>query len=192
VREVIRMAVLKDSHEILMTGEQLSHRPDLEPCELVNGRIVPLSPTGRAHGRAEARLTTRLSTYVEGAHWGEVLTGEVGIYIRRNPDTVRAADIVLISHKRLARCSSEGYLDVAPEIAVEVLSPTDRKGDLLMKIEDYFAAGVLRVWVLDAKQRRISVHHSSTNVQQLRTEDFLADDELLPGFRLAVSDLFAA
>jgi len=98
------MAVLKDSHEILMTAEELYHRPDLDPCELVNGRIVPLSPTGRSHGRAEARLTTRLSTYVESTRWGEVLTGEVGIYIRRDPDTVRAADIALISHERLSRC----------------------------------------------------------------------------------------
>src|ERR1700712_3815427 len=100
------MALLKDNEERLITGEELFLGPDLGPCELVNGRIVPLSPTGRAHGRAEARLTTRLSTYVEGANWGEVLTGEVGIYIRRNPDTVRAADIALISHERLARCSS--------------------------------------------------------------------------------------
>jgi Uma2 family endonuclease len=186
------MAVLKDSHEILTTGEELHHRPDLEPCELVNGRIVPLSPTGRSHGRAEARLTTRLSTYVESVHWGEVLTGEVGIYIRRDPDTVRAADIALISHERLARCNSEGYLDIAPEIAVEVLSPTDRKGDLFVKIEDYFAAGVLRVWVLDSRQRRISVHRSLTDIEPFVTGDALSDEELLPGLRLEVSDLFAA
>ena len=186
------MAVLKDSQEILMTGKELFHQQGLGPCELVNGRIVPLSPTGRAHGRAEARLTTRLSTYVESAHWGEVLTGEVGIYIRRDPDTVRAADIALISHERLARCKTEGYLDVAPEIAVEVLSPTDRKGDLFVEIEDYFAAGVLRVWVLDSRQRRIAVHRSPTDSEQFVSGDALADEELLPGFRIEVSDLFAA
>src|SRR6185503_2068946 len=123
--------------------------------------------------RAEARLTTRLSTYVEGANWGEVLAGEVGLYIRHNPDTVRAADIALISRERLGRCKTEGYLDVAPEIVVEVLSPTDRKGDLAAKIGDYFAAGVLRVWVLDSRQCRISVHRSLTEIQQLLTGETL-------------------
>jgi Uma2 family endonuclease len=183
------MAVLKDSQEILITGEELYHRPHCEPCELVNGRIVLLSPTGRAHGRAEARLTTRLSTYVDANNQGEVLTGDVGIYIRRDPDTVRAADVAFISHGRLARCKAEGYLDVAPEIVVEVLSPTDRRGEVTEKIQDYFSAGVLRVWVLDSKQRRILVHRSLTDVQQIRMGEILTD-ELLPGFRVVVADLF--
>jgi len=61
-----------------------------------------------------------------------------------------------------------------------------------VKVDDYFSAGVLRVWVLDAKQRRISVHRSSTLVHQLGMNDVLSDEELLPGFRLEVSELFAA
>lgn len=185
------MALLKDS-ERLITGEELFHSPDLGPCELVDGRIVPTMPTGRVHGRSEARLTARLSTYVEGHDKGEVLTGEIGIYIRRNPDTVRAADIAFISHGRLARCKAEGYLDVAPEIVVEVLSPNDRRGDLAEKIQDYFSAGVDRVWVLDSKQRCISVYRALSNIRELRPGDVLGDEELLPGFRVAVADLFRA
>src|SRR5882757_803435 len=104
---MVRGGRSQDSPGILLTGDELYRRPDHGPCELVNGRIVPLPPAGRADARAAARLTTRLSTYVESAHWGEVLTGEVGVYIRRNPDTVRAADIALISHQRLERCKSE-------------------------------------------------------------------------------------
>ncbi|HEY0513444.1 MAG TPA: Uma2 family endonuclease [Thermoanaerobaculia bacterium] len=184
------MAVLKDSREILMSGEELFLRPDLEPCELVNGRIVPLSPTGGIHGRAEARLTTRLSTFVESSQRGEVLTGEVGIYIRRDPDTVRAADVVFISKERWARYRPEGYLNVAPEIVVEVLSPGDRRGELAEKLQDYFSAGVDRVWVLDSKQRRISAYRSLTDVQHFQVGDILTDEELLPGFSLAIADLF--
>lgn len=184
------MAVLKDSQEVLITGEELYQMPDLGRCELVDGRIVPLSPTGRPHGRATARLTTRLSNFVESHDLGEVLTTDPGVYTRRDPDTVRAPDVTFISHDRLAGCKEDGYLDVAPEIVVEVLSPTDRKGQVARKIEEYLAARVLRVWVLDSKRRQILVHRSNTDVQQFGIGDTLTDEELLPGFRLALSDLF--
>jgi Uma2 family endonuclease len=184
------MAVLKDSQELLITGEELYLRPSLEPCELVNGRIVPLSPTGRFHGVAESRFAMRLSIYAESSGKGIVMTGEVGVYIRHDPDTVRAADIAFISNERWARCESPGYLDVAPEIAVEILSPTDRWSDVKVKLQDYFSAGVDRVWVMDSKQRRISAYRSLTDVQQFQVGDILADEELLPGFSLAIADLF--
>jgi Uma2 family endonuclease len=184
------MALPKDTGERLITGEELFRSPNLGPCELVDGRIVPLRPTGRIHGRPEARLTSRLLNFVESHDKGEVLAGEIGIYVRRNPDTVRMADIVFISHSRMARCKAEGYLDVAPEIVVEALSPNDRQGDLAEKIQDYFSAGVDRVWVLDSRQRCISVYRSVSDVQELRPGDVLTEEDLLPGFRLAVGDLF--
>jgi Uma2 family endonuclease len=178
----------KNNEERLITGEELFRSPNLGPCELVDGRIVPLRPTGRIHGRSEDRLTSRLLNFVESHDKGEVLAGEIGIYIRRNPDTVRMADIVFISHSRMARCKAEGYLDVAPEIVVEVLSPNDRPGD---KIQDYFSAGVDRVWVLDSRQRCIFVYRTPSDIQELRTGDVLSDEDLLPGFRLAIGDLFS-
>jgi Uma2 family endonuclease len=185
------MAPPKNDEERLITGEELFRSPDLGPCELVDGRIVPLRPRGRIHGRPEARLTSRLLNFVESHDRGEVLAGEIGIYIRRNPDTVRAADVVFISHNRMARCKGEGYLDVAPEIVVEVLSPNDHRGDLAEKIQDYFSAGVDRVWVLDSRQRCISVYRALSNIRELRPGDVLIEEELLPGFRLAVGDLFS-
>src|SRR4051794_32454370 len=123
------MAVLKDSQETLVTGEELYLMPDLGRCELVDGRIVPLSPTGRVHGRSAAGLASDLSMYVKANDKGEVLA-EVGVYIRRDPDTVRAPDIAFISHERLAGCKDEGYLDVAPEIIVEILSPANSRREI--------------------------------------------------------------
>jgi Uma2 family endonuclease len=185
------MALLQKSEDSLMTGEELLHRPDLEPCELVNGRIVALSPTGRGHGTAEAKLTARLTTYAEATGGGEVMTGEVGIFIRRNPDTVRAADILFISNERLARCAPSGYLDVAPELVVEVFSPTDRWSEVMEKLGDYFSAGVDRVWVLVPNLRRILAYRSSTDFIQLDQGQILTDEELLPGFSVPVAELFA-
>jgi Uma2 family endonuclease len=184
------MALLKNHEEVWMTGEELFRRPDLEPCELVRGRIVALSPTGYGHGAVEAKLTTRLTIYAEATGQGEVVNGEVGIFIRRDPDTVRAADILFISRERLARCSSKSYLDVAPELVVEVLSPDDRWTDVTEKLEDYFSAGVDRVWVLVPKLRRALIYRSLTEVTQLNADQILTDEEVLPGFSVPVADLF--
>lgn len=114
----------------------------------------------------------------------------MGIYIRRNPDTVRGPDLLFISHERYARRQTGAYLTVAPELVVEVLSPEDRPGAVREKLADYFSAGIDRAWVVDPKERRILVYRSLTDVQELRVGDTVTDEELLPGFRLSVSELF--
>jgi Putative restriction endonuclease len=96
------MALLKESEAVLMSGEDLFRRPDLGPCELVNGRIVPLPPTGPDHGFVESNFAGELRSWARSTGLGRVLTGEVGLYVRRNPDTVRGADVVYISNGRYA------------------------------------------------------------------------------------------
>ncbi len=184
------MAVLGKSKEALMSGEELFHRPDLELCELVEGRIVPLVPTGYAHGEVEVRLGARLLAWAEATGRGRVFSGEVGIYLRRNPDTVRAADVLYLSNERYARRGPSGYLDVAPELVVEVLSPDDRWSEVTGKLEDYFAAGVDAVWMVDPRRRQVFVYRSPTGMQPLGEGQTLADPDLLPGFSLPLSDLF--
>jgi Uma2 family endonuclease len=185
------MAVTEQVEQGLVTGEELYRRPDLGPCELVDGRIVPMSPTGSRHGSLEASLAASLLAYARETGRGKVLSGEVGIYVRRNPDTVRAADVLFISNERWARRGSEGYLDVAPELVVEILSPDDRWSDVTAKLADYFAAGVEVVWVVDPSLRKVFAYRSLTEVRQFGEGDLLLDEELLPGFSLRLADLFA-
>src|SRR5437660_12854443 len=111
------MALLKDS-ERLITGEELFHSPDLGPYELVNGRVVPTMPTGDEHGDVEAELLMRLRVYGKETGRGRAGGGEVGIYIRRDPDTVRAADVVFISNAGDLRPRPQGYFVIAPEPGV--------------------------------------------------------------------------
>jgi Uma2 family endonuclease len=184
------MALLQKSEDRLMTGEELLHRPDLNPCELVNGRVVPTMPTGAEHGDVEAELAMRLRAYGKETQRGRAVGGEVGIYIRRNPDTVRAADVVFISRERDLRPRAKGYFEVAPELVVEVLSPDDRMSRMREKLRDYFSAGVEVVWVVDPASRRVLVHRSLTNVTSFDQQQTLTDDELLPGFSVRVSELF--
>ena len=112
----------------LFTAEELAVMRDTGPCELINGRIVPMTPTGDEHGAIEANIAAELRAYARDHNLGKVRSGEVGVFVRRNPDTVRAADVLYISHERYARKTSNVFLDVEPELIVEILS--ERQLDL--------------------------------------------------------------
>ena len=165
--------------------------PELNPCELVAGRVVPMTPTNPTHGRIEANVAAALKHFVRTQNLGVVMAGEVGVFTGRNPDTVRAADVLFLSHDRNARRErQEGFLDVAPELTVEVLSPTDRPDQVRRKLGEYFAAGVLQVWVIDPATRTVQVHHCGGEPKSLAPGATLTGWDLFPGFRLPVDDIF--
>ncbi len=176
----------------LITGEELLAMGDIGPCELIDGEIVPMSPTGGVHGWIESTLGRALGTFVEERDLGWVMGGEVGIYIRRNPDRVRGADVAFWSHERLPEGPPPGFLDVAPELVVEVISPTDRWRDIREKIGEYFAIGVDRVWVVEPPTRSVLVYESPTTQRQLGEGDILEGEGVLEGFSLPVARLFAS
>jgi Uma2 family endonuclease len=184
------MALLRSDRETLMTADELSRLPDLGPSELVEGRVVLMSPTGFSHGDVELGHGSELRLRARKSGRGKVVGGEVGIFIRRDPDTVRAADLLYISHERLATRGPSAYLDVAPELAVEILSPDDRWSDVMEKVSDYFSAGVIRVWILDSRLRKVFAYQSLNEVHTFEEGDVLSDEELLPGFSCRIADLF--
>ncbi len=177
--------------ETLITGEALAEMGDIGRCELVEGEIVMKSPTGWRHGKYERRLGQWLGEFVDEHALGEVMVGEVGFYTRRNPDTVRGADVIFISNERLAQVKSASFLDVAPELVVEVMSPDDRWSEVKQKIREYFAAGVNLVWVADPADKTVSVYRALTEVSLLAETDTLNGEEILPGFSAAIAALFA-
>jgi hypothetical protein len=106
--------------EALITGDELARMPNHDLCELIDGRIVPMSPTNPEHGRIELNIGSVLRQFTRAHNLGNVMTGEVGIFTRRNPDRVRAADVAFITHRRYTnRTKSRGFLDVAPELVVD-------------------------------------------------------------------------
>jgi Uma2 family endonuclease len=121
---------------------------------------------------------------------GKVRVGEVGIYIRRDPDTVRAADVLYISNERYAGKRSSSYLDVAPELVVEILSPNDSWSNVAQKLRDYFSIGVKAIWVVDPEVRLIYAYRSMTAVREFTEQDELIEEEVLPGFHVPVAELF--
>lgn len=173
----------------LVSGEQLAAMGDLGPCELIDGRIVRMAPTGFMHGAYEVELAQCLREYARRTGAGKVVAGEVGIYIRRLPDRIRAADVAFISNERFAQIRSSSYLDIAPDVVVEVLSPEDTWTQTTDKLRDYFSIGVRSVWVADPKSRSIFVYHALTSVREFGADETLVD-EVLPGFATGVGELF--
>ena len=184
------MALLQRRQDQLITGEELSRMPDLGPCELVEGRIVPMPPTNYVHGEIETDVSAALKAFARATGKGRVMGGEVGIYVRRDPDTVRAADVLFISNERYTRRDSKSYLDVPPELVVEILSPDDLWSEVMEKLDEYFAAGVDAVWILDPRRKAVFSYRSLTEVRLLGEEQVLTEEEILPGFAHPVSGFF--
>ncbi len=174
----------------LITGEELLAMGDIGRCELVEGRIVMLSPVGYPHGIIEGNFFAALREFVASRKLGVVMVGETGIYTRRKPDTVRGADVLFVSNERFAKAKSKGFLDVAPDLVVEVMSPDDRWSEINRKLAEYFAVGVRLVWVADPDSKIVFAYRSMTDVRQFTEKDLLTSDDVLPGFSVSVTDLF--
>lgn len=174
----------------LITGEELLAMGDIGRCELIDGRIVFMSPAGGEHGFVEFNLGAELRAFVRQQQLGWVLGGETGIYIRRNPDRVRGADVVFISKEKLPNLPG-GFLEVAPELVVEIISPNDRWQDMREKLADYFSIGVEQVWVVEPASRKVLLYRSLTDIQEFAEHETLVGEGILAGFKLNVIELFA-
>ncbi len=175
--------------EHFVSGEELLLL-SVGPCELVEGRIEPMSPTGGEHGWIEGTLVSVLRAFVTEHKLGWVMNGEVGLYTRRNPDSVRGADVAFVSRRRLPERPPRGYLEVAPELIVEILSPDDRWQEVSRKIAEYFAAGVERVWIVEPRNRAVLVYRSASESVRLGADDVLEGENVLAGLQVLVRTLF--
>jgi Uma2 family endonuclease len=159
--------------------------------ELVEGELREMSPAGWRHGKVTSRLNARLDAYVEEHDLGVVFGAETGFRLASDPDTVRAPDISFVANQNLPdQEPREGYWPGAPDLAVEVLSPGDRTGEVDDKIEAWLSAGCAAVWLVNPRSKTVAIHRSSTDIQVFAAGDVLLGDPVVPGFSCAVADLF--
>jgi len=161
--------------------------------ELVDGRIIEMGPPGGAHGKIVSRICVRLSEHVNRAGAGEVLVGDVGFVLSlpADPERVRAADVAYVSRARLPGGEvPDGYLTGAPDLAVEVLSPSDDPIDIQQKVQDFLAAGALLVWIVAPRARTVTVYRPDGSARFLRDEDVLDGEQVLPGLAVPLTELF--
>lgn len=163
---------------------------DIGPCELVEGRIVPMSPSGGLHGKYEFTVAHALGAFAGPRRLGQVFVGETGLYTRRGPDTVRGADVAFLSRDRLPGNPPRGFLTVAPELVVEVVSDDSKWVDLRRKIDEYFAIGVERVWIVEPDLETVLVYRGPADMVKLGKGDVLRGEGVLDGFELPLATLF--
>ncbi len=185
------MSPVSDTAKLVTATDLMEMPEDGYRYELVHGQLVHDRPPGPRHGATASRLQRRLGTWAEEQGGGEVFAAETGFKLRSDPDTVRAPDISFVATQRLPAAGlPDDYLG-APDVAIEVLSPSDRQSAIAEKIQDYLSAGCQQVWVVSIEMRTVTVYKTETDVSVYTAADTLDGDGPLAGFQFDVADIFA-
>jgi Uma2 family endonuclease len=160
-------------------------------AELVRGELRVTPPPGPRHGIVWVNLTTQLNQHVRKAGLGQVFS-ESSFELVELPRTVRAPDVAFVRKERLPPGAiDETRLKVAPDLAAEILSPSETASRLDEKLDDYVASHIPLVWVIDPKRRTVMVIDADAPVRWLRDGDTLDAGRIVQGFTCPVSELFA-
>ncbi|MBI2567471.1 MAG: Uma2 family endonuclease [Candidatus Schekmanbacteria bacterium] len=157
--------------------------------ELIDGRIIQMSPTGWKHGTIEVWIAALLLAHVKTRKLGLVSGGEVGCKLPNG--RVRAPDVLFVRQERLANLPKDGFLPFAPDVAVEVVSPSETATEVRDKANEWIAAGSKAVWTVDPASRTVTVYQLAQVPRVLAEGETLEGREVLPGFACVVDEIFA-
>jgi Uma2 family endonuclease len=180
----------------LTADEFIKHPAAQERSELISGAIHVMSPTGGPHGTVVGNLFGLLNTYVRAHRLGRCFPDNTGFNLTqylpaRAGDTVRSPDVAFVRADRIPHGGfPNGFIRLAPDLAVEVLSPDETASQLASKIADYRAAGTPLIWVIDPDERLVNVLAADAPHFWLREGDTLDGGSVIPGFTCPVVDLF--
>jgi Uma2 family endonuclease len=176
----------------LVTAEELARLPDDGyRYELVEGRLVRMSPVNLDHGRIVMRIGFLLSRHLE-QHPVGIVGAEVGFKLATNPDTVRGPDIAFVRNERLPSPEDRrGFVKGPPDVAIEVLSPDDRPGEVRAKTEEYLAKGTPLVFVVDPHRQTATISRPGTDRVILESETDIVDlSDVILGFSCQLREIF--
>ena len=173
-----------------MTAEELLHLnlPN-KRTELVRGVLIVREPAGYQHGEVAMSIAASIHAFVKPQKLGRVLAAETGFILERGPDTVRAPDVAFVSADREPNPVLKGYAPFSPDLAVEVLSPDDRAGEVLAKVGDWLKGGTRLVWVVDPIRRLARVYRADGTQSSWGEEDQLDGEDVLPGYLCRLADV---
>jgi Uma2 family endonuclease len=179
------------SRERLVTVDEYTQIPDDDHrYELVEGRVIRMSPPGSRHAVIATRLASLLDRHVEQHGLGIVMSSG-GFHLASRPDTVREPDVAFVRAERIpASGVPDGFWPGPADLAVEIRSPGDRRSELAAKVNEYLARGVRLVWVIDPKARTVTVHQPSQPSIILEREATLEGGAVVPGFHCPLDKIF--
>ena len=157
--------------------------------ELIRGVLVEKMGTGRPHGITVARTSSLILIYSDANNYGEVLSGEPGMHLDFDPDTVRCPDVAWFAPRRIPS-DTRGYPNLAPDLAVEVKSPSNSNPEMAAKARMWLSYGSQEVWVADPERVTVTIYRLNDEPQTLGEDDELSGGDLLPGFTTPVWRLF--
>jgi len=178
--------------EKLVTAEELWRMGEPEDgsrWELLQGELIQMTPAGVRHGACCGQIARVLIEYSKKHSAGHVATNDTGVFTERDPDTVLAPDVVYWKTERLPQLP-EGFAEVPPDLAVEVVSPADSQSYVHRKVLHYLDHHVPLVWVVDPKTRTVTVYRSRQDVRILDEAGEITGGDVLPGFSCRVGEFF--
>jgi len=160
--------------------------------ELVRGELRMMAPAGGDHGGITNNIAYLLTSHAKANRLGQVFAAETGYMLTRSPDTVRGADVSFIRAERIPpEGRPKGYWEIPPDLAVEVLSPTDTVEEIEEKVDDYLAAGTRAVWVVSPKRRTVTFYRPGSSPAIFSEGDTVDGGDVVVGFRCLASEFFA-
>ena len=173
---------------------ELAEAPEYQDrvLELVEGVIIEMPRPKRIHGVVAARLTMKIAVHVDENNLGEVTSGDPGFVLERNSygrDTVRGLDIAFLSKSRELGPPDFSWYELGPDLAVEVISPSNKTSDTHLKVMQLLKAGTRLVWLVYPESRTV-VAHTASGAVTLTETDTLSGGDVLPGLELRVGDIF--
>jgi Uma2 family endonuclease len=176
-----------------ITADELLAMPDDgNSYELVKGELRMSPPPGSEHGEIGMNLAGPLHQFIKRNDLGVVYAAETGFKLESEPDTVRAPDIAFVRKEVIEKTGrTPGYRSGAPDLVVEVLSPSDRAIEVEAKVAQWLEFGAQMVWVVSPKLHTVTVYRSVTEIVTLTKKDVLDGGDVVPGFRINVAEIFS-
>ena len=173
---------------------ELVQEPQYDDCivELVEGEIVDMPLPSGQHGQITMLLSVKIANFVISNSLGVVTSADTGFVLERNPDgrdTIRGLDIAFIRSAKIPSALPDELIEVAPDLAVEVISPSNEAKDIRLKIRQLLDSGTSLIWIVYPDLRIVDVH-TPEGATTLEENDTLAGGEVLPGFEVHVADIF--
>lgn len=173
-----------------VTTDEFAEMPLQGNWELIDGELLEVTPAAGRSGWISANVVALLANHVRSGRLGWAFSAETGFILFNDRQTVRSPDAAVVLRDRLA-APPDSFVPLAPDLAVEVLSPSDRMVDAMSKITMYLQAGVRLVWLVDPETLTVTVFRQDAAPKSIGEGDTLAGGDVLPGFSVPVAEIFA-